>query len=272
MEEFNDVRQGIEHVTPDMARVMLEANEANRSVRYRVVDKYARDMTAGRWHYAGDPIRFAEDGTLLDGQHRLRAIVKSGKSQPMLVIRGLPREAQSVMDTGARRTAADAVRFQSGGSGAPALAAVARLILTSGEEDRSVQPSNVEIAEIVESDATLKWVMTGGLAPLGALRKKVTPAILGYAYWRCHQVDAFAAAEFFERLASLSDLPTGSPILALNDRFVTLARTGRSRGRDYRLDALASIFTAWNAWRKGEDRQIIRPSRLDGRIYLPDLV
>lgn len=269
MEEFNDVKQGIEHIAPEMAREMLAKNEANRSMRRQVVAKYARDMTEGRWHYTGDPIRFADDGTLLDGQHRLAAIVQSGKSQPMLVIRGLPREWQGVIDTGTRRTAADAVRFQ-GDRNAPVLAAVARMILTNGDEV-TLQLSNAEIAEVVETDPNLRWVVSQAVPGLAVLRKRMTPAVLGYAYWRCHRVDAFAAAEFFDRLASLADLPTGSPILALNTRLASLSAKG-GRSREYRLEALASTFIAWNAWRKGEARINVAARRLDGRIFLPDLV
>lgn len=268
-EIFNDVKQGIEHITPEMARAMLETNKGNRSLRRQVVTKYARDMTAGRWHYTGDPIRFADDGTLIDGQHRLAAVAQSGKSQPMLVIRGLPRESQSVLDTGVKRTAADAVRFQ-GDRNAPVLAAVARMILTRGDEV-TLQLSNAEISEVVETDANLRWVVDTTMANLALLRKRMTPAVLGYAYWRCHQVDAFAAAEFFERLASLADLPTGSPILALNTRLASINAKG-NRSREYRLEALASTFIAWNAWRKGENRLNVAARRLDGRIFLPDLV
>lgn len=270
MEAFNDVQQGIEHVTPAIARVMLEHNESNRSMRRQVVAKYARDMTAGRWHYTGDPIRFAEDGTLLDGQHRLSAIVQSGKSQPLLVVRGLLREMQSVIDTGARRTAADAVRFQ-GDRNAPVLAAVARMILTHGDE-LTMQLSNAEITEVVETDANLRWVVSNGVASLTVLRKRMTPAVLGYAYWRCHQIDAFAAAEFFDRLASLADLPSGSPILALNSRLAVINSAKGGRAREYRLEVLASTFIAWNAWRKGDDKLNVSARRLDGRIFLPDLI
>ena len=49
-----------------------------------------RDATGGV-AVNGEPIQIAEDGTLLNGQHRLNAVIESGATVPMLVVRGLPK-------------------------------------------------------------------------------------------------------------------------------------------------------------------------------------
>ena len=58
-------------VTPDMAFEMLEKNTRNRKVDEKRVRQYAKDMKSSRWALNGSTIVIAEDGTLLDGQHRL---------------------------------------------------------------------------------------------------------------------------------------------------------------------------------------------------------
>ena len=66
-------------------------------------------MISGKWLFDGQPIRFDSDGFLLDGQHRLNAIVKSGTSQKFLIIKGLQNETFKVMDTGKNRNGSDAL-------------------------------------------------------------------------------------------------------------------------------------------------------------------
>lgn len=64
-----------------------------RSVSPNIVEKYAADMRAGNWTLCPSPIVFDVEGNLLDGQHRLEAVKKSGKTVPMLVSTGWPKEA-----------------------------------------------------------------------------------------------------------------------------------------------------------------------------------
>lgn len=65
-------------ITPELAKVWLGSNLVNRHVRKSVVARYAADMVAGRWRGADSMFILRTDGVLLDGQHRLLAIVESG--------------------------------------------------------------------------------------------------------------------------------------------------------------------------------------------------
>lgn len=66
-------------------------------------------MASGNWRYTGEGIKFGPDGTLLDGQTRLRAIVLSGVTITMPVWRGIDPDAQLVMDSGRPRSNSDAL-------------------------------------------------------------------------------------------------------------------------------------------------------------------
>src|SRR5687768_3937102 len=71
-----------ELVTPDRAKQMLlNVRDKNRSLKENSVQIYAEAMRRGDWQFNGDPIRFGADGKLFDGQHRLTAIIRSGKPQ-----------------------------------------------------------------------------------------------------------------------------------------------------------------------------------------------
>jgi hypothetical protein len=63
-------------------------------------------MTNGEWVFDGTPISFDKYGNLLNGQHRLSSVIKSGKSNIFKVATGFKPDV-STMDIGQTRTGAD---------------------------------------------------------------------------------------------------------------------------------------------------------------------
>ena len=87
-----------ETITPALATRYLGKNSGNRPTKTRAVRSYTNDMETGHWYVTGDTIKFDEEGILRDGQHRLYAIIESGKAQVLLVVRGLSKEAMKGVD------------------------------------------------------------------------------------------------------------------------------------------------------------------------------
>ena len=94
-------------ITPEMAKEMLEKNMANnRKINHDTVRRYARIMKAGGWNLTHQGIGFDEQGELIDGQHRLMAIVMANVPVKMLVTYGVKHtdgEALTI-DMGRKRT------------------------------------------------------------------------------------------------------------------------------------------------------------------------
>lgn len=98
-------------ITPDMAKEWLENNfENNRKVNERWVNSLSRDMLSGHWGITNESIGFAEDGTLVDGQHRLRAILKANIPVNINVTTGIKMDAIRYIDCGKSRTLSDRMR------------------------------------------------------------------------------------------------------------------------------------------------------------------
>jgi hypothetical protein len=72
-------------ITPEMAAKMLEKQNGNRAVRTSVVKSYANDMACGAWKTTHQGIAFNANGELIDGQHRVAAIIMANKPINMLV-------------------------------------------------------------------------------------------------------------------------------------------------------------------------------------------
>ena len=64
-------------MTPTEAQQLLDKhNTRNRTVRPRVVEEYTRTILRDRWQdHLQNAVQIDTDGVLIDGQHRLLAIV-----------------------------------------------------------------------------------------------------------------------------------------------------------------------------------------------------
>lgn len=72
------------NVTPEIAEAILAKNTRNRKLSKTLVNAYASDMINGNWNEnTASAIAIGSDGVLCDGQHRLHAVIKSGKTIKM---------------------------------------------------------------------------------------------------------------------------------------------------------------------------------------------
>ncbi|MEY2341424.1 hypothetical protein AB4090_04855 [Acidithiobacillus sp. IBUN Pt1247-S3] len=116
-------------VTPEVAGNLLEYNVDNRKIRNTSVKNLSRSMRNGEWIYTHQGIAVDKNGILIDGQHRLKAVLKSGVSVPMLLFENVDPRAFNVIDQGERRSPYDVLRTS------PSAAAIVRIAVRMCESD-----------------------------------------------------------------------------------------------------------------------------------------
>lgn len=79
----------VDIITPEQAQAYLDNNAKHRPIKDKKVAEYMAQMQDGAWKLNGKAICFDSTGRLLNGQHRLSAVVRSGVSLTTLVVRGL---------------------------------------------------------------------------------------------------------------------------------------------------------------------------------------
>lgn len=98
----------IKKITPAMAEQMLAKNNSNRSLRKSKVHSYALLMQAGLWEAdSNDAILISDNGELLNGQHRLNAVIEAGIPVNMAIRYGVDKNIFKVLDQGAARSSGD---------------------------------------------------------------------------------------------------------------------------------------------------------------------
>ena len=96
---YNGISIEVKEITPELAKDILENhNNLNRNRNKEHVKSLLNNMKQGTWRFNGDTIRFDRDGELIDGQHRLAALVEFGKPLPMIVIKGFDKETMKTID------------------------------------------------------------------------------------------------------------------------------------------------------------------------------
>lgn len=93
-------------VGPEEAKGLLEKlHPFQRSVVQRAVANYVAKMLSGQWVLSPHGLVIDADGHVVDGQHRLLAVVKSGATVPFHVTHLPPGMDATVIDRGTARTA-----------------------------------------------------------------------------------------------------------------------------------------------------------------------
>lgn len=242
-------------VTPELAAKWLKQNTSNRHLRKRAIADYARDMAAGKWRLNGEAIKFATDGTLLDGQHRLHAVIESGVAIPFLVVTGLANETQETMDAGRKRSAADAFGLR-GEAHATVLASVLKRIWMWDQGDLKFNgnaiPTTAESTELLKRRPEIYRSVEIAVRTHQAFRY-LPQSVVGTAHHLFSRIDADATVWFFARVGDGAELSSGHPVLALRSRVMT-DRADRRRTPDYQH--MAYLVRAWNALRV--DRPLTR--------------
>ena len=95
-------------MTPAMAKALLLKNTNNRSLREHQTQYLARELKRDAWITNLDPIAVSTEGVLLNGQHRLSAIVRANKAAKVLFTDDADPSVFPVIDRGLGRTVADA--------------------------------------------------------------------------------------------------------------------------------------------------------------------
>lgn len=241
----------VERVTPVIARELLTANRRNRNMRSSRVAQLAEAMRRGEWVLNGETIKIAEDGTLLDGQHRLQAVVDSGAEIDSLVMRGLPPAVQDTVDTGRRRRLADILAIE-GYSDSHALGAALSMLhrFRTGKRidySHAGAPSAKQALELLEAEPEIER----SVRVARNVTKKVGGPIGVFAalHRLFEETDPEPANEFYERLADGADLAKDDPLLHLRNQ---LARPRRDRHYAQSPNTIAALtIKAFNMRRAG---------------------
>jgi hypothetical protein len=176
-------------ITPELAKMYLEAQAKNRKWRRELVDRYKAEMLAGRWQLNGQPIIFDESNRMIDGQHRMMAVAEANMPIEMMVVSGVRSGLEATIDMGKARTLGDVFQMK-GVRNAKLLSRTSKLLLIW----------NTRFNELVKKQMFTQQLLN------------VHPQEI-YDYYREHQMEIDRACADFKKHSPIIT-NTGAAVLA----------------------------------------------------------
>ena len=245
------VTSEIRSITPAMAQRLLNTQATNRSLNNNWVDQLVGIIQRGEWEMNGEAIIIDSAGCLIDGQHRLTAIVKSGITVKTLIVSGVSPDAIETIDRGTPRTLANVLEMRQEGYANALSAGLAYLNAwqTNGNFrlPGTTKMSVHQALALLEANPGLRASVRVG--DVVARRAAIPAALAGVLHYVTAKIDLSDAEFFANQLREGAGMAADDPIFVLRER-IALSRAVRANRLD--TNEIAALYIkAWNAYRKG---------------------
>lgn len=256
------MRSKFETITPAKAQKWLATMEQNRRVKRGNIIALTRAIENDEWVANGETIKFDEDGHLIDGQHRLLAVVEADKPIQSLVVRDLPAISQETVDTGKARTLADTLKLR-GETNVLNLAATINMIHRWQRRNIFNRPENNptrgQAIQFLHDHPELRDMLKDASHVSQKLGQGIPVSVIATCMYAFSKIDEPDTKEFWYAVAEGvyedgSPIDPSSPIFTLK-QYIIRNRTGHKRQPSEQIHAV--IVKAWNAYRKGVPVQLL---------------
>tara|TARA_R100000697_G_scaffold80046_1_gene92169 strand:+ start:168 stop:1031 length:864 start_codon:yes stop_codon:yes gene_type:complete len=246
----------VEEITPDFAEKILEnKNRKNRGIKPANLKRLITAIDNGEWTITNQGLAFDSDGNLLDGQHRLKAIVKTGKTLPIMVARNMDPKIFNCVDTGVARTAADGL-FIHGVSSSKHLAAGIKVYLLYKRYPRgswtfATIPTHQEILGEYQDNTEIYNKISNDMS---CFHRKfhffnLSVGIPMYKLILEKNYSEEVYLEFWTQFSEGTNLEIDNPILSFRNQM--MQKGFRHRGSYYQRYQLNAFIRLFNLWIKG---------------------
>jgi len=255
-------------VGPELARLWLEKNNSNRKLREHHINQLAQEMKEGAWVLNGDTIKFNSNGTLIDGQHRLTAIIKSDCTIQTLVVFGIDNPtAFMTIDTNSLTRAASTLGEQAGLTNSIKTLAVARRLLywekMPDKKDFTfntelwrtlLQRHVIDYAKAHEDEIANTIFAIDTSAPYK--RCGVSSALVS-ALIVCKRINPIKGQMFIDAIKTGANLTENSPVRLLRER-LTYPPEKRYSRMAWELEVMALVFKVFNYYLNNKPMKTLR--------------
>lgn len=246
----------LELITPQRAKQMLDNNiENNRNVRPQTVELYKQQMLKGNW-IGRHPGTYTvnKQGKLLDGQHRLKAIVESGVSV-YGYIATVDDSVMPTIDEGRKRTAGNAAHVF-GIQNANNVVAAIRIYraLKNGRITSKDTLTNLDMIELYYKDKERIDHVVSNSSTLYSRNKMISTSLISALWMYFDDIDSEGAESFISQLITGRDV-NNDTILVLRDRLIQEKTNVRKTPQS---NLIALIIKTWNCCREAKTLKVLK--------------
>lgn len=239
-------------LTPEDAMKLLEYNRLNRPLSQPHVTRIATQIVDGKWRFNGDTIKIAAGGDVLDGQHRLWAIIESKQAVETILVSGIDPDAFSTIDTIRKsRSGSDILTLMGASRHRKAMAGALAWLLRwqSGKLVNYRAPENrIENSDIEEAFRTHQGISSAAERAAG-LRRLANVSVMTFLYY----ILANRNSDIADRMMDTLENPAG---VGINDPFFRL-RAYFTSDHHMKKDALMTIALTIKAANAAQEHRTV---------------
>jgi len=235
-------------VTPTLAAQWLRNNKLNRAMRKPTVEAYAGDMKTGEWMLTHQGIAFNDQDELIDGQHRLQAVVNAGVDVVMLVVTKLPTKppgkklsTMDAVDCGASRSLSDRLQLSHGLVDSRIISSTCIMLAIVQCRFSSGKATMAQVLAVLEVYGEAIKFAVKHRSKLPGLRTQFVLGAMALAY----ATQPKKAERFYELLLTGENLHGRSPVLHLRNWLLegdAIKKMGSKKMRLYAVEVVAHHF------------------------------
>lgn len=263
-------------ITPALAKSLITSNTIrNRPLNDRAVTRFANDIKNGKWVLNGEAIILSDNSDIIDGQHRLKAVIKANLPIKSLVVRGAELSAFDTIDIGSKRSGSDILGI-AGYSHSRLLAAVLRSL--DSFKASGFQPSVPILGQSLNTDKRVNYLELIKKYPnaiesakyihnrsknAAMFRPESFAALTHYLFG---EKDVEARDDFFDAIYEMKSGPEFKPLLTLRRQMenTSIAKEKKLSVRS-RYDYWHTAFVKFRELRKPK----IKPQKREFLSFCP---
>lgn len=242
-------------ITPELAASLLEHNHLNRPLSDAHVKRIAAQILADKWKFNGDTIKISVNNEVLDGQHRLWAIIEAKQAVETILVRGIERDAFSTIDTLRRpRSGGDVIALNGTTRYRNIISSALQWLWRwqHGCLEKYKDPKfRIENSDI-EAMFTAHPQIIRAIESAAKLRSLANPALVGFFYYILTNRNEHLAEQMMATLENPAGVSITDPYFKLRVYFLE-----DSHKRKDALYSIALMIKASNAAYRGQKVQVL---------------
>lgn len=255
---------GFYTIYPELAAQLLEQrNPKNRKIKEAKISQLVFDIKNGKFQLNGESIIFSNKGMLLNGQHRLTAIIAANMAVTTVVVLGIAEGNVGTIDQGIARGVGDVLHMETDTPNGNVLGAIARAYCGYLTNDgtylgRHGHISRAAILQTVVENPQLFEIARWANNLSAHIKGIASSSQMGVARAILEPVYGDEAVHYLERVAHGDGIAMDSPAFVVRKRMLAAGRTTTAIA----VECMMRGAIAWMAGRSMSRMQ------LDGKLPL----
>ena len=248
-------------ITKELATSLLSTMVNNRNVKETSLKRLVQEINGGTWVVNnGETIKINNHGRLVDGQHRLLAVIKTNKPTEMYITFNCDEDSIATVDTGSVRTLANILKinnikhYSTVGGIVQSESVIIKGFPTKDLASNTSHKSFKKILEVVKQKSDYLYFVCRESDKLNKKFPLLSTAFITKYFNVFYKIDVDTCFDFFNKLCKGTDMDSSIYLF----RSIMIKDATKSIKKMSPREKEALFIKCWNHYVDGNELKILR--------------